>query len=349
MITKEKKRIEVIDLAKAFTIILVILGHTVGNLDEVPYRLVLYSFHMPLFFFLAGLSMKAVPVYGLCSWKKFLNKNILTLVVPYLIWGMLWSQSTYDKIPKLFYGSWESLVEMNTLSSLWFLSCFFVAKIYVQLIISLIGKISEKNMHILCGAAAIVMFTIGILLPHPKTGLPWCCDVAFVAAAFILAGVALRNSLIILSQQKIRWLFLIFAASVVILYLGTVFRLEDLGLTNMCYGDYRNIFWYVMNSASGSMTILSLSMIISLLSRESEHPFSTAVFDFIGKRTLGLFLIHKPILWTVLMPLLTKFFPNLGVFPTSVIATAIVLPISCGLCYVIEKYVPQLLGQFHKD
>ena len=52
---KKKARIELIDIAKAITIILVILGHTTGNLETPMYRRFLYAFHMPLFFFLADL------------------------------------------------------------------------------------------------------------------------------------------------------------------------------------------------------------------------------------------------------------------------------------------------------
>ncbi len=55
---KQKARIELIDIAKAITIVLVILGHTTGILETPMYRRFLYAFHMPLFFFLAGLSIK---------------------------------------------------------------------------------------------------------------------------------------------------------------------------------------------------------------------------------------------------------------------------------------------------
>ncbi|WP_026493413.1 MULTISPECIES: acyltransferase family protein [unclassified Butyrivibrio] len=55
---KKKYRIELIDITKAITIILVILGHTTGNLDTPMYRRLLYTFHMPLFFFLSGMSTK---------------------------------------------------------------------------------------------------------------------------------------------------------------------------------------------------------------------------------------------------------------------------------------------------
>lgn len=62
--TVKNRRIETIDIAKAITIFCVILGHTTGNLDTPMFRRVLYAFHMPLFFLLAGLSVKPRAVRG---------------------------------------------------------------------------------------------------------------------------------------------------------------------------------------------------------------------------------------------------------------------------------------------
>ena len=115
---KKKKRIELIDLVKAVTIFLVILGHTTGNLETPLYRRILYSFHMPLFFFLAGLSIRPAPVKGWHGWQVFLRKNILALVVPYLIWGLIYAPFSFDRFPKLFYASWAALGAMGTLTSL---------------------------------------------------------------------------------------------------------------------------------------------------------------------------------------------------------------------------------------
>ena len=74
---KKKSRIELIDIAKAITIILVILGHTTGNLETPMYRRVLYTFHMPLFFFLAGMSIKPKVLKSFGAWKSYIEKNIL--------------------------------------------------------------------------------------------------------------------------------------------------------------------------------------------------------------------------------------------------------------------------------
>ncbi len=133
----KKRRIELIDIAKAITIFLVIWGHTTGNGETPLFRLVLYAFHMPFFFFLAGMSIKAKPFTSFREWRNFVRKNILALVVPYVIWGLIYAPFTLPNIGKLFYGSWMALVEMGTLSSLWYLSCLFIARMLVQGVVSL--------------------------------------------------------------------------------------------------------------------------------------------------------------------------------------------------------------------
>lgn len=81
----KKARIEVIDISKAITIFLVVVGHSTGNFDTPLFRRVLYSFHMPLFFILAGMSVKPVKISGFKAWRAFFRKNILALIAPYII------------------------------------------------------------------------------------------------------------------------------------------------------------------------------------------------------------------------------------------------------------------------
>lgn len=126
------RRIETIDIAKAITIFCVILGHTTGNLDTPLFRRVLYSFHMPLFFLLAGLSVKPRALRGGRAWAAFVYKNLLALMVPYLIWGLVYAPFSYNNLLELFYGSWEALTRMDTLTSLWYLPCFFVSRMMVH-------------------------------------------------------------------------------------------------------------------------------------------------------------------------------------------------------------------------
>ena len=65
-------RIEWLDSARGIAIILVVLGHCIGYIDD-PLNKVILSFHMPAFFFLSGICMKREE-----SWKVLAQKEIST-------------------------------------------------------------------------------------------------------------------------------------------------------------------------------------------------------------------------------------------------------------------------------
>ena len=347
MATKKKVRIELIDIAKAITIFLVILGHTTGNRDTPMYRRFLYAFHMPLFFVLAGMSIRPAAVHGWQGWKAFLRKNILALVVPYLIWAFVYAPFTFDNVPRFLYGSWEMLGNAETLTSLWYLTAFFVARLLTQTVFSLLDKAGIRNITRACGVCAVPMFVIGFLLPTLPNGYPWCANVAFVAAGFILLGVALRNPFLILAQQKGWVLSAVFGGSLALLLGGTVLRGDALELSLMCCSEYGNVFWFLLNSAAGTMAVLSLSMLLLRLAKEGARPFSTAAVSYIGQHTLGIFLMHKNMLQMLILPWIRCWIAGPDLL-TAFLGSCAALAVSILLCAVIERYVPQLLGQFPK-
>jgi len=341
---RKRARIELLDIAKAITIFLVILGHTTSNTDTTMYRRVLYAFHMPLFFFLAGMSTKARVVSGLEAWKVFLKKNVLALIAPYLIWGLIYGPFSFANMRYLAYGSWNALTEMGTLTSLWYLTAFFVARIMVQFIVNVLDKTALKDKEYALIVCAIPMFVIGMLLPHLDMGYPWCADVAFVAAGFVLLGMGLRIPLFVLSIQTEKVLGATLAGSLLLLVAGTIVRGDALDLVLMCGGMYGNPFWFYLNSFSGTMVVLVASMLLIRLAHEGEEPFSLKAVSYIGMHTMGIFLLHKPFLQEVLMPIFSKI-PGPALIGAT-LASAVALVVSMMLCHVIEIYVPQLLGQF---
>ncbi|HFD4523492.1 TPA: acyltransferase family protein, partial [Shigella dysenteriae] len=89
-------RNEWVDYAKGFGIVLVVYGHISRGLynsgiisDTKWFHFIdslIYSFHMPLFFFLSGLFlMKSLQVRGL---PYFIFNKIDTILYPYLIWSV---------------------------------------------------------------------------------------------------------------------------------------------------------------------------------------------------------------------------------------------------------------------
>lgn len=344
------RRIETIDIAKAITIFCVILGHTTGNLDTPMFRRVLYSFHMPLFFFLAGLSIKPKAVRGTKGWTAFLYKNLLALMVPYLIWGLVYAPFSYPNMGELFYGSWEALTRMETLTSLWYLPCFFVARVIVQLVINAAELAKAKSVPLWCACAAVPLLAAGLLLPHAENGAVWCADIALAASAFILLGIALRKAYLIMAQQKTLWLMAAFLAGGALFCAGTVFRGDALELSLMCKSSYGNLPWFLFNSVFGSLTVLTLSMLLSRLSRESARPFHIDAVTYVGQQTMGIYLLHKPFLQQIIVPALTGLLPDGCPFlAAAFLASCLALLFSVCMCFVIEKFVPQLLGRFPRN
>ena len=344
MNTNKKKRIELIDIAKAITIFLVIAGHTTGNLETPLYRRILYSFHMPLFFFLAGLSIKAKKVEGK-QWLAFLKKNILALLVPYFIWALIYGPFSFENITKILYGSWEMLDETGTLTSLWYLSCFFIAKILTQIATNISLRFSQDKQKYIMGIITILFMIIGFVIPHPEKGLPFGLDIAFVASGFILLGIIFHHHILIFAQEKTSILIISFVLSLLVFFGGTILRGDALDLSLMCRGRYGNILFFLLNSISGSLSVLTLSMIICRLSRESSMPFSVDVITYIGEHTMGIFILHKNLLQMLILPFLNDVL-HFSVLPSVLIGSLIALVLSMALCLIIESFVPQLLGQF---
>ena len=85
------KRIDAIDVLKAFAILLVVYGHVIqfgltsDRLDEPVYRFI-YTFHMPLFMVLCGFfSQSSMNL----SWLALVRKKFNSLIIPCISWGMV--------------------------------------------------------------------------------------------------------------------------------------------------------------------------------------------------------------------------------------------------------------------
>ena len=178
-------RVPYIDIAKGITIFLVIVGHAANNLDEPFYRVLLYYFHMPLFFMLTGMSIRPKETYNWDVWKKMIRKNAVVLILPYFLWGIMYAKFSFYNIGRIGFGSWKSLTKAETLTSLWYIPCLFLVRIEIHLLFQLFQKI-KANIYLLSTIAAVISFAIGFLLPYNEVrGYMWCADISFVALGFV--------------------------------------------------------------------------------------------------------------------------------------------------------------------
>ena len=157
------KRVEWIDAAKWFGMFFIYLGHFSSEAG-LAYHWV-FSFHVPLFFFLSG-CLENYNKRGFLNnvWNKFVN-----IVVPFFFFGIL--DISYDAIQtgtsvnitkyllNLLRGGIRG--QLKLAGGLWFLTCLFV----IEIEFSLIKKLKSKS---LIFAVCLGMYFVSELVMNPR-------------------------------------------------------------------------------------------------------------------------------------------------------------------------------------
>jgi len=349
---KTKRRIEILDIAKCIAIFTVVWGHTYTNaelLGEPPtLARILYSTHMPLFFFLSGMSISTKAIKNTKEWRYFIRKDILTIAIPYVIWALIYSKFSYNNFAWIIYGSWQGLGYAETVTSLWFLATLFIAKIFVQLIVNILSyKNRNRFMYLIIG---IIFVLGGYFLPRLEMGYPWCFDVALEAAGLMLMGISLKEEVIKLAVQKGEVLIGLLVGSTIIYGILIAIFKDKFGVVMMCKNSYPTPVLALVLAILGSIFIIVLSMLCKRLADEWIEKLDFSSLSYIGQHTLGILLLHKPFLQEIAMPVLKE---SLGValpdFIIRILAALISMFVSLWVCKFIEYYIPELVGIFSKE
>lgn len=323
-------RIEYIDLAKAIGIILVIAGHVVSS--DTDAKKVIYSFHMPLFFLLSGMLMMVRDKYSRETWETLITKKAKGLLTPYILWGLIYASFSFKHTALILYGTRETLIAAESLTSLWFLPVMFLAFLIAEVVLQISSRVDRHWFGI--SAGVIVLATIGFLAPHhPKYGDPWGIDIAFVAASFMLVGILLKAGVEKLTDNKIRIVILIVS---LLLFIITVRHSDSsIGYVLMANAEYGNVIRFFLCALFGCVAVLMASLLLSRC--------HIKIAQSIGQKTLGVFLVHKPIveLGRSVVTKLGFSFDN----PIFVLLITIVtLVVSFVIVTIIEMIIPELIG-----
>lgn len=290
-LTINKNRIEWIDIAKGIGIILVIVAHA-----EIPYkssfnnevlfqRFFVYSFHMPLFFFLSGLCFK---VNNNISFKTFLQKKAKGLMIPYLTFSIIWI--IFESTVAIYQNQFTFHFIKNEIvtyllqvryHAIWFLPCMFVLEIVFYVMVRLID---EKWFLIF---PTILLLLLGIMYrKYIDKNLPWNIDIIPMALPFFLVGYLLKDKLL---KVKIKaWtsiaLFMVFA---LLNQVTNYYNCKCFGehFVDMYANSYCNYILFYISAFFGIASICALSCSIENTRHNS--------LSYIGKNTLVYFGIHQ--------------------------------------------------------
>ena len=157
-----KEHLPYLDAARGLGILLIIMSHIWE--DQRPAIVLMYSFHVPMFFLISGLLMAHTNVVSR-SWKQILTSRIRGLVIPYFFYEFVFLiifglRSGFDFSSQN--GSWYDALLMKPLNvPVWFLIVLFAAELFVILILKTI-----RNKY-----AAALIFAVVFLFSFAGAGL----------------------------------------------------------------------------------------------------------------------------------------------------------------------------------
>lgn len=334
---KTIKRVDYIDIAKAIGIILVILGH-INNYNESikPY---IYAFHMPLFFFLYGFSQN----------KKFINENKIrsiiyrrfkSLIIPYILWALIYAGITPKNIIFIMYGSHISLKTVSN-SSLWYLPCFFISVSIYEIIKFILNKtkFNEKIKYVFLAGIGVCLFIISLILPKfMSLGYLWGMDVALVGAFFIVIGIFSRK-IIEIKDIKLKHIafFTLFLFILTFLY-----KINKIDYVLMAENNYGNPIAFLISAVLGCYFVIMFSIFLDRIMKKRIKNYIT----FVGKNTLCIFAIQKIIISACTIIVKALNLPNIMALVIILILTLI---FSSVAIIFINKFVPELNGKMIKS
>jgi fucose 4-O-acetylase-like acetyltransferase len=290
------KRIEYIDIAKGIGILTVVMAHNdFGYISAFGYK-VIYSFHMPLFFFLSGYFLNA----GIGFWN-FFKKRFNSIMKPYFFtlfliyagsisFGKMGFEMALGRIVKAMYGTGRYIDWVQ----LWFLPHLFVVSLYAFLFYALFKRFNNKlviwiALFLTLGIASLFLksfypFSISLMgKSYELYGLPYSLDLVLLSGFFFILGSEIRQ----LSSDHLfgnTWVFLITGIGVILLNILIAAKIDFNTRT------YESFVLDTLEAVTGIAFVLALSRQIEL--RTDRLAW---FFKYLGRISLIILIFHVPI------------------------------------------------------
>jgi fucose 4-O-acetylase-like acetyltransferase len=329
----ENRRIEFIDIMKGIGIILVVVGH-ISQLNIL--NTWIFSFHMPLFFFISGIT------FSVSKKENFIRKKVNKILIPYFIFSLLtfiyWSvierklRGDTTSILSQFIGIFTSQGgEYNHVYNIvmWFLPCLFITEIIFYFIKN---KFSNKMACCLLAVSSI----LGVILSYNlKIRLPWSIDTMLIAIVFYGAGYLISN--VVMNYKKSDKNKLMNFLSIFILLALNIYCSHLNGYVDMNKSIYSNYFLYFISAFCGIIFIYLISLYCNL-----------QFVRFLGANSLIIMCVHEPIKRMLLkiISVISKIDIDvirinlIGIIISLLILLVCILPI----IYIVNKYLPFIIG-----
>jgi len=357
--TSSPKRLYWIDNAKALGIIAVFYGHiiekvflTSGSVAYLQFKLI-YSFHMPLFFILAGYIAKQPGL----DFHSFIKDKFLSRILPFVFFNILiipiylatdvMMQKQIEP-QQLIFAAMQLIRGFPSFNFVtWFLVCLFTVEVLHFIVSSYLNGNKKKYVFFI-----ILFYILGWVISREKSyvvnmlqfGEFWYVYEAFVAYSFYLVGKLIFVAKLD-SKMTNKFVSILVLLISLILLVGT-FDLNSGPFSNtpqqvvlVAAGIYGNPFFFPLTAIAGSIFIIIFSRMIG----------SISLFDFLGRNTLilmGLNGFYYHFINTCFINYSIKFISGseFSIFLLCAVLTCISLILCVPFILLLERYLPQLTG-----
>lgn len=343
ILKERRERSPWIDWMRFIGIFLIAYGHSVQGGIVRHY---MYSFHVPLFFFLQGITFNLADIKRR-PFAGYVKSRAISLLVPYFIFGVISTiiflfLSKFIAFPTEMTGSFsENIVDLINgyciaNRPLWFLPCAFLVSIFGYAII----RLSERSEKRTVSNIILLLFAIlGIIYAYLNSKYRfagkefWKSDIILSIIVFFVAGYLFQEYKMYAKVMKMPKIITVLLA-VLLMTAGFVIALYN-GEIKYYSGIFYNVFEFY---SSAFLSVLGVCFICILLPE-------IKCFTAIGRITVSVLVMHKfPILFfQYVIP-----YTSAGLQQNSFIMGFTVTAISIALCYVahiiIKKICPIVLG-----
>lgn len=297
----ETNRISWIDMAKGYGILAVFTGHIVQGTVVGDF---VYSFHLPLFFFISGYLFNATLPFG-----KFMAHKLKSIILPYFVLGLpivffaayyplvfarndpMWLPPA-DKLGEALVENLFGFVFQVRYATLWYLAVLF----FLNIVMYILTRVPYKPVHIII---VIAMAVAGLgYYGNGGSWLPWNVDVVMTAIPFFYVGYFIRQYDIVTTR-------LIPLKALYKLGLWAVFMAINIGANIMTFSrsgsglemyqcSYGVPGWTYLSAFAGICGVIVFSTL-----------FDLKPINYIGEHSMLFFLWHQAIFfefWKYMYP-----------------------------------------------
>lgn len=278
MISKpEHDRVVWVDVAKGIGIILVVLGHVSKNQSLITW---IYSFHMPLFFCIAGWLMQkhcGTVIFG----ENYILGKLKRLILPFC---------EYRIILVAYWFLIERHFRELDMGPIWFLPTIFLAYMIVAVLNPYL-KNKTKSIEITAISIFVLILIVEIhSLPYSKSAIGIFCyewvTRGICASTWLLIAICVKqvwekykNIQKVYAKHQVIITIIFGAASVF-----TAFINGDVSLFNLIFG--KSFFWYYLSGICGVIFVFGVAKHMGLLNKS---------LIYLGRKSIVIMAFHEPI------------------------------------------------------